>query len=164
MPQVLAQACDLDPSQLLPLPLLRPPQPDAPAEAAGTAPAAAEAQQTQGDGLPQQTLQQHDELHTQLIPTPDPLQELLAGRVRCVEFSGGRVFTDAPRGPGRVYLPGSFNPLHQGHKDMLAAAVEIAAQDWAGAEGCFELAVVNADKVRAAHTVAAAAGSRHQLG
>lgn len=45
----------------------------------------------------------------------DPLEELLAGRVRSVEYSGGQVIVDAPR-RGRVYLPGSFNPLHEGHR------------------------------------------------
>lgn len=45
----------------------------------------------------------------------DPLQALLAGRARVVEFSGGRVLVDAPRA-GRLYLPGSFNPLHDGHR------------------------------------------------
>jgi hypothetical protein len=45
-----------------------------------------------------------------------------------------------------VYLPGSFNPLHEGHKQMLAAAVKLAGPDY---EGCFELTVQNADKVRA---------------
>lgn len=47
------------------------------------------------------------------LPRRDPLDALLAGEVRSVEYSGGRVFVDAPR-PGRVYLPGSFNPLHEG--------------------------------------------------
>lgn len=32
--------------------------------------------------------------------------------------AGGNVYVDAPR-PGRIYLPGSFNPLHDGHKEML---------------------------------------------
>ena len=45
----------------------------------------------------------------------NPLVELLAGRVRSVEYSGGQVIVDAPR-RGRVYLPGSFNPLHEGHR------------------------------------------------
>jgi len=45
----------------------------------------------------------------------DPLEALLAGDADAVEFSGGRVLVDAPRG-GRVYLPGSFNPLHDGHR------------------------------------------------
>ena len=45
----------------------------------------------------------------------EPLQDLLDGRARSVEYSGGQVIVDAPR-RGRVYLPGSFNPLHEGHK------------------------------------------------
>jgi phosphopantetheine adenylyltransferase len=31
------------------------------------------------------------------------------------------VYVDSPR-PGRIYLPGSFNPLHDGHKEMLEAS------------------------------------------
>jgi hypothetical protein len=75
---------------------------------------------------------------------PEPLQALLSGAVRCVEYSGGNVYVDAPRGRHRVYLPGSFNPLHEGHRAMLDAAVGLAGPD---AEGCFELTVRNADKV-----------------
>ncbi|GBF95522.1 hypothetical protein Rsub_07872 [Raphidocelis subcapitata] len=73
----------------------------------------------------------------------DPLALLLAGKVRCVEFSGGRVYVDAPR-PGRVYLPGSFNPLHRGHESLLAAACAAAGRG--REEGAFELSVGNADK------------------
>lgn len=43
----------------------------------------------------------------------DPLQRLLAGEVRCVEYCRNEVVVDAPR-RRRVYLPGSFNPLHEG--------------------------------------------------
>ncbi len=42
---------------------------------------------------------------------------------------------------GRLLLPGSFNPLHDGHKEMLAIAEERT-----GMSGAFELAVRNADK------------------
>lgn len=45
----------------------------------------------------------------------DPLAALAEGRVKSVEISGGHVVCDAPR-RGRVYLPGSFNPLHDGHR------------------------------------------------
>ena len=31
------------------------------------------------------------------------------------------MYVDAPR-PGRIYLPGSFNPLHDGHQEMLQAS------------------------------------------
>jgi hypothetical protein len=157
--QVLARACDLDPQSLPALPLIRA-QAAAPAgpesDAADTAAAAANLQldnSSQTSSIQQQAV--YDEISSEFLPAPDPLQELLAGRVRCVEFSGGQVFVDAPRcgaGARRVYLPGSFNPLHDGHRAMLAAAVEMAGP---GVEGCFELTVQNADKVG---TAAAAAG------
>ncbi len=76
----------------------------------------------------------------------DPIEELLAGRVRCVEFGpGGRMVVDAPR-TGKVVLPGSFNPLHEGHRRMLEAAVERGRSKGEASEGCFELSVGNADK------------------
>lgn len=73
----------------------------------------------------------------------DLLRDMLNGRIRTLEFSGsgGEVVVDAPR-PGRVYLPGSFNPLHDGHKELLAAACRLCA----GKEGAFELSIGNADK------------------
>ena len=69
------------------------------------------------------------------------LQGMLNGTVGTVEFSGGGLLCDAPR-RRRVYLPGSFNPLHEGHKDLLAAACRLKL----GMEGCFELSIGNADK------------------
>ncbi|EFJ52742.1 hypothetical protein VOLCADRAFT_78735 [Volvox carteri f. nagariensis] len=70
----------------------------------------------------------------------DPVQQLLRGEIRCVEFCGSEVVVDAPR-HGRVYLPGSFNPLHQ-------AALRAANGDVGvgSLEGAFELTVQNADK------------------
>lgn len=95
----------------------------------------------------------------------DPISSLLSGRSSCVELGAGLpAVVDAPRGSGRVYLSGSFNPLHQGHEGLLEAAVAAAAEG-GGAEtapttgdnsspppsslpieGAFELSVVNADK------------------
>lgn len=70
------------------------------------------------------------------------LREMLNGRFTTLEFSGaGAVVIDAPRS-GRVYLPGSFNPLHDGHREMLAAACRMNP----GMEGCYELSIGNADK------------------
>jgi len=46
-------------------------------------------------------------------------------------------------------LPGSFNPLHRGHRQLLDAAVERfggAGADGDHMEGCFELSIGNADK------------------
>lgn len=42
---------------------------------------------------------------------------------------------------GNLLLPGSFNPVHSGHEQMLAIAQELT-----GRAGAFELAVRNADK------------------
>lgn len=57
----------------------------------------------------------------------DPLEALMAGTVRSVEFSGGQVVLDAPRA-GLVYLPGSFNPLHDGHKCEVAPSPAAATR------------------------------------
>lgn len=51
----------------------------------------------------------------------DPLKEVLAGSIRSVEYSGGNVYVDAPR-QGRIYLPGSFNPLHDGHRSICTSS------------------------------------------
>lgn len=53
----------------------------------------------------------------------DPLEALLQGKVKTVEYSNGQLIVDAPR-RGRVYMAGSFNPLHKGHRGMLAAALQ----------------------------------------
>ena len=51
-----------------------------------------------------------------------------------------------PSGP-RCLLPGSFNPVHEGHRRMLAAAaVRLGAGTGAAAGAAFELAIVNPDK------------------
>lgn len=52
----------------------------------------------------------------------DPITVLLKGDAHTVEYSNGNVIVDAPRG-GRIYMAGSFNPLHEGHRGMLAAAL-----------------------------------------
>lgn len=71
----------------------------------------------------------------------EPLQALLGGQLRTVEFAGGQVVVDAPR-RRRVYLPGSFNPLHDGHRRLLAAACKSAG----GLPGCYEITVGHPDK------------------
>jgi len=79
------------------------------------------------------------------LPFPasaDALDGLLHGRTRVVELAGGRVVAAGAACP-TVLLPGSFNPLHEGHTALLAAAVAAAGP---GAVGGFELSVSNADK------------------
>ncbi|CAG9462522.1 unnamed protein product [Pedinophyceae sp. YPF-701] len=75
----------------------------------------------------------------------DPIAALLSGGVSTVELSGGQVYVDAPR-EGLVLLPGSFNPLHQGHEELLRAAEAACAARGAQRRPCFEIAVANADK------------------
>jgi hypothetical protein len=52
-------------------------------------------------------------------------------------------FTTAPDAAPLVLLSGSFNPLHEGHRQLLEAARKMVAWD---ARGGFELSVLNADK------------------
>ena len=93
-----------------------------------------------------------DSLQTSAAATTSPLvdrtqllKDMLKGRFKSLEFSGsgGLAVVDAAR-PGRVYLPGSFNPLHEGHKELLAAACRV--QGVPPSAGAFELSVGNADK------------------
>lgn len=86
---------------------------------------------------------------TPLVPTPDRahlIRDMLNGKYKTLEFSGsgGMAVVDAPR-PRRVYLPGSFNPLHQGHVELLNAGCKIHGMS-AASDGAFELSVGNADK------------------
>lgn len=64
-------------------------------------------------------------IQVESAPRKDPLDALLAGEVRSVEYSGGQVFVDAPR-PGRVYLSGSFNPLHEGARHLPPASATLS--------------------------------------
>jgi nicotinamide mononucleotide (NMN) deamidase PncC len=69
----------------------------------------------------------------------DPLSGFFAGRLAwvCIE-PDGRAHQDAPPG---LLLPGSFNPLHEGHLTL----AEVASRKL-GLPAVFELTQVNADK------------------
>jgi cytidyltransferase-like protein len=79
-------------------------------------------------------------VETETEATNDPLAALFAGRVSavCVECDG-RMRCDGPR--PAVLLPGSFNPIHDGHRRLLETASRLA-----GPSVAFELTVINADK------------------
>jgi hypothetical protein len=79
-------------------------------------------------------------VETETHATDDPLAALFAGRVSavCVECDG-RIRCDGPR--PTVLLPGSFNPIHDGHRRLLETASRLT-----GPSVAFELTVVNADK------------------
>ena len=81
-----------------------------------------------------------DSLEVERMARPEPLDELLAGDVRwVVRRPDGRmeVEGDVPS----MLLPGSFNPLHIGHREMMEAATHSTGQP-----GAFELSVANVDK------------------
>lgn len=61
-----------------------------------------------------------------------------AGRTRCVQ-PDGRIDRQAP--PPAALLPGAFNPLHQGHRELARVATQFL-----GAPVAFELSVRNVDK------------------
>lgn len=62
-------------------------------------------------------------------------QALLAGETRAVPLR------TAPADPPALLLPGSFNPLHRGHRAMLSIA-----ENELGCPGAFELSIANVDK------------------
>ncbi len=77
---------------------------------------------------------------TDARPERDALSSFLAGQMTalCVE-ADGRARPEGP--PSKVLLPGSFNPLHEGHARLAGVASRLV-----GAPAAFELTVVNADK------------------
>ena len=79
-------------------------------------------------------------LHRHFI-SAEPLHQLLQGAVDWVAISPEGQLTAGQRRPGVALLSGSFNPLHQGHRQM----VQVAAQRLHH-EAFFELPLVNADK------------------
>jgi hypothetical protein len=79
-------------------------------------------------------------LHAERVPEAGTLSAFLRGEVAvvCVE-ADGRVRAEAPR--PAVLLSGAFNPVHEGHRGMAAAAARLA-----GGPAAFELSVTNVDK------------------
>jgi len=65
----------------------------------------------------------------------EALDRLVAGEIPYI-LVGQDALPEHP-----VLLPGSFNPLHQGHIELLMAAKQVSLRD-----GLFELSVTNVDK------------------
>ncbi len=81
-----------------------------------------------------------DSLEMERVARPEPLVELLAGDARwVVRLPDGSM--EAEGEAPSLLLPGSFNPLHAGHREMMAAAASATGQ-----YGAFELSVTNVDK------------------
>ena len=70
----------------------------------------------------------------------DVWNALVSGETDAVRVDNAPAGSKIPPGP-QCLLPGSFNPVHAGHRRMLATA---AARGGAG--GAYELAIVNPDK------------------
>lgn len=81
-----------------------------------------------------------DTLLAERRPHPEPLERLLAGEVRWVTRRPDGVMAVEGEVPPTL-LPGSFNPRHIGHREMLAAAARHTGQP-----GAYELSVTNVDK------------------
>jgi hypothetical protein len=65
----------------------------------------------------------------------DALDRLVSGELPCILVG----CEDLPR--NTIFLPGSFNPLHKGHEELL-----LVAEKTSGREGVLELSVTNVDK------------------
>ena len=81
-----------------------------------------------------------EEIVVETTTDGETLARFLAGETAalCVE-ADGRMRPDAPK--PALLLPGSFNPLHEGHLRLAKVASEVA-----GAAAAFDLSVLNADK------------------
>ncbi len=81
-----------------------------------------------------------DSLEVERVSRPDALGQLLAGEAGWVVCRpGGGMVVEGEVPP--VVLPGSFNPLHEGHREMMAAATQPEALS-----GAYELSITNVDK------------------
>ena len=83
---------------------------------------------------------ERERFDAEVIDLDDPVHALLGGSAQCVEFSASHFVLDAPR-RNVLLLPGSFNPIHEGHLKMLEAA-----EQQTGQKGMFELSILNPDK------------------
>lgn len=88
--------------------------------------------------LPADMLRAGEHVTHERVEPPAAWRELAAGD-RAVVAAGGPAVT-VPQ-PGGLVFPGSFNPLHDGHRRMAAIAAEIAERPAA-----FELSITNVDK------------------
>ncbi|GIT45014.1 MAG: hypothetical protein Ct9H300mP11_29500 [Chloroflexota bacterium] len=80
-----------------------------------------------------------DELEIERVEHGSPIARLLSGEADWLVFRGGSLSVEGkvPKG----LLPGSFSPLHQGHRGLVAAAARLVE-----AEVGYELSVTNVDK------------------
>ncbi|NBV46414.1 MAG: hypothetical protein EBR86_12460 [Planctomycetia bacterium] len=95
--------------------------------------------ETGGNPQPQASLlRPGEEVTVERVEAPQRWQDLLAAARVAVSAADGRAPGDEP---GRVVFPGSFDPLHDGHRGMAALAGSLA-----GRPVEYELSVTNVDK------------------
>ncbi len=89
---------------------------------------------------PRSLLDADEQFSERIVETVDAIDQLLAGEVDRVSVQpDGQMMLSAPR--PLVLLPGSFNPLHEGHVLLARIAEEVRQQPLA-----FEISVTNVDK------------------
>jgi hypothetical protein len=81
-----------------------------------------------------------EEVLVERLPAADPLSAFLRGEVPTVCIAVDGRLQAWGRTPA-VLLPGAFNPIHEGHRGMRAAAARLA-----GGPAAYELSVANVDK------------------
>lgn len=93
-----------------------------------------------GAPSPRSLLDVDEQYAETIVATVDPIDQLLAGELdRVTVQTDGQMMLSAP--PPPVLLPGSFNPLHEGHVLLARIAEEFRQQPVA-----FEISVTNVDK------------------
>ena len=88
-----------------------------------------------------------DKLTRTFDNTPDALDAVLSGEAGYAEISKTRTLIEATC--AKVILPGSFNPVHFGHRELLKAGIKLVSRDTHAdvpIYGAFELSVRNPDK------------------
>lgn len=70
----------------------------------------------------------------------DPVQALLTGGIKFAEYTHNSINRDATS--ASLIFPGSFDPLHHGHQQLMAVAKDMYPADHAA----YEISVTNADK------------------
>lgn len=81
-----------------------------------------------------------DRLEVERTARPGPLDQLLCGDAQWLVRRPDGTLESEGEVPS-VLLPGSFNPIHIGHREMMARAIERL-----GTTGGYELSVTNVDK------------------
>ncbi len=89
---------------------------------------------------PRSLLDADEQFAETVVATADTIDQLLAGEVdRVTAQPDGQMILSAPR--PLVLMPGSFNPMHAGHRLLARVAEELRQQPLA-----FEISVTNVDK------------------